>query len=603
MKPNQNKKICGDTASPGIFSPHVIDRYYERLYNELSTVNTMVFDFPANILDIYQPLTLRSAVDSTEFKIRDIHSHLFANHAKIFIHGDRGMGKTTLLKLICVSALKERKFIPVFIDLREIKKRDGIIEKILQQLFIDADYPDVNVKNVEHFFEFVNEKNFLFAFDGTDEIDLHVKDDILQYLREFISLMKNSTVILSSSTAGDFDLFKNDLELFHIEKLTKIECIELIRRYDNLNDSKIFTQIIGNIENNKMAQNFTGNSLFVVLIYKNFLNFLNDNRVKENEEKTVNRFMYGFGKLLTDYSRQKINEKKKIFIANHKAQDHRNPGRETQPADGKGKDGLVFSKPVLIPGKNDFIIQPYYPGIGDTFFHNHLPRIAKESGHYDKVLISTKTEYRNIEIKYLAWELNPYVDGYCHSRSPYHGIEILAIEQLTKNGCKDMNLLDYIMLKCGLDDHKRFHEPELFYKPQAIPGIKNNSVYDPNYISNPRLQLYDFFKVGKYFKEKKILINYQMKFLEEKIPDTRIDHIDWVSQRSIPIDTFDLFLETETLRDLCDVLFSASAFYCLTTGTATLAAALNKSITVLVGENLAPVHHSKLHSYVNISDL
>lgn len=212
-------------------------------------------------------------------------------------------------------------------------------------------------------------------------------------------------------------------------------------------------------------------------------------------------------------------------------------------------------------------------GLGDHLFYSHLPRIAKESGIYNKVLLSEHSLFRHPDYRKLVWESNPYLDGYTQNK----GIYFLP-DQFPKN----QNLLDSIMLAYGIDDGKRFHEPEIYFIPELKPELKDASVYDPNFISytgdiaSGRL-------IQKWFDNSGITINYQMKQLGK-----RILKIQGLAE-----------LEATSLFDFCSIIYSVKDIYCLTTGTATLAAALGKPVTVFYGTgHLAKYRHSKLHKYI-----
>ena len=110
------------------------------------------------------------------------------------------------------------------------------------------------------------------------------------------------------------------------------------------------------------------------------------------------------------------------------------------------------------------IIKIKHGGLGDHLFYSHIPRIAKESGKYYKIFISNKSDFRKEDQKELIWKLNPYVDGF----TDLDGKSIDNIE--IKEG-ENANLLDKIMLCFELDDGKRFHEPELYYKPKIIKEL------------------------------------------------------------------------------------------------------------------------------------
>ena len=221
--------------------------------------------------------------------------------------------------------------------------------------------------------------------------------------------------------------------------------------------------------------------------------------------------------------------------------------------------------------QNDLVIQVKYGGLGDHLFYSHLPRIAKETGRYRNVLISDASVFRSAETRRLVWELNPYVDGFCAETCPYPDLEL----SLTR-GC---NLLDQLMLLHNLDDGKRHHEPEVYYVPKLIERLAGKTVYDPNYISNAgRLSPET---VSLYFASQGITVDYQMRPRDQ----------------SLPIE-LDSFLTTQSLEEFCDIIFSCHSLYCLVTGTATLASALNKPATILYGDGVSNFFlHSKLHSY------
>ena len=54
------------------------------------------------------------------------------------------------------------------------------------------------------------------------------------------------------------------------------------------------------------------------------------------------------------------------------------------------------------------IIKIKHGGLGDHLFYSHIPRIAKESGKYNKVFISNQSDFRNKDYKKLVWEFNKF---------------------------------------------------------------------------------------------------------------------------------------------------------------------------------------------------
>jgi len=221
----------------------------------------------------------------------------------------------------------------------------------------------------------------------------------------------------------------------------------------------------------------------------------------------------------------------------------------------------------------ELVIKIKYGGLGDHLLYSHIPRIAKQSGQYDKVYISNHSDYRNTEIKKFVWERNPFVDG-CSDKDVLYPT-FSTVEE-------GINILDKIMLFHGLDDGVRFHETEIYYKPKIISRLKDAVIFDPNFITfcgHPSGK-----KVEDYFKRNNIIITHQMKILGR---NSAIN----CSQR----------ISSESLEHFCDILNSCKSIYCLATGTAPLAAAINKPATVLfVNGALSMFYYSQLHNYIKV---
>jgi hypothetical protein len=216
----------------------------------------------------------------------------------------------------------------------------------------------------------------------------------------------------------------------------------------------------------------------------------------------------------------------------------------------------------------------FWGGLGDHLLYSPIPRLAKEVHGYDRVLVSNHSAYRNPDTKRLVWELNPYVDGFTDQDTDYPKFAE------TRQG---WNILDEIASFVGLpDDGERYREPEVYHQPQTLPFLRDAIVFDPNSVNRTGIPSLD--QVERYFAKKGIRVTHQMQSL----------------YASHPRDQGRLIL-SGGLQRLCDIIASCRRFICLTTGSATLAAALGKSSTVLYVPGVKPMfHHSRLHSYVNL---
>jgi ADP-heptose:LPS heptosyltransferase/glycosyltransferase involved in cell wall biosynthesis/predicted O-methyltransferase YrrM len=240
-----------------------------------------------------------------------------------------------------------------------------------------------------------------------------------------------------------------------------------------------------------------------------------------------------------------------------------------------GTDRNAGSGPVIHVPRSHFVIEVKYGGIGDHLFYSHLPRIAKQSGQYDRVYISNHSKFRSPEYRELVWERNPYVDGFCDENADYPVFD--SVEEGT-------NILDKIMLLRGLDDGKRFHEPELYLKYQRRTDLCDAVVYDPNFVSYVGDVSRE--EIESFLRHNHIHVTHQMRLWEKHYA---LDHCDTI-------------LRTDTLEDFCQVIVSCRQLLCLSSGTATLAAALGKPAIVFCGNGQKKMfHHSHLHRYVNCS--
>lgn len=226
------------------------------------------------------------------------------------------------------------------------------------------------------------------------------------------------------------------------------------------------------------------------------------------------------------------------------------------------------------------IIHIPYGGLGDQLLYSHIPRIAKQSGVYDKVLLSKKSLIRNpSHLKYI-WEKNPYFDGLTELEN-LHDYNSKEISHFDEN---QGNILDQIMLSYGLDDNTRWHEPELYFEVPKFPELYGKTVYDPNFISYSGGLTSR--KIEKYFQENNFRINFQFPVR---------------SSLALPVIDFEQTIIDHSFEDFCGILVSCENLFSLTTGTATLAAALKKPTYIIYGNKIESYFlHSKNHNYIKL---
>jgi len=220
----------------------------------------------------------------------------------------------------------------------------------------------------------------------------------------------------------------------------------------------------------------------------------------------------------------------------------------------------------------EFVIKIGYGGLGDHLLYSPIPRILKQEYKYDKVYISNFSIYRNDNIKKLVWEKNPFIDGFINKDGPVPNFSDI------KN---DKNILDAVIEFLGFKDcRERYINPEIYYIPKKNKLLDNKNLYDPNYINSLIQPSSD--DIERYIKISNIIIDYQMKEIHKNSSLCNISKIESVD-----------------LEEYCDFIFSCKNFYCLTSGSATLASAIRKDFFVFYKTGMKKMfHHAKKDNYI-----
>lgn len=248
-----------------------IKDYLERSYKSAEIMNTIVFkNQQKTIDDLYIPLTVVKSTpihkkQSVKIYINKYKDELLNEYKKVLLVDSARMGKSTILKYLYLSTIRENKGIPVLIELRKLDKGVPIIEFILNEMNGIRRYFEK-----EHIYRLIEGGDFIFFFDGYDEITQESKKEITENLQRFISRASNNLFIISSRDENELNCF-GDFQRFDIKALTKEEAYKLINKYDNYGEvSKILINKLENEENLKITQEFLENPLMVSLLYKAF---------------------------------------------------------------------------------------------------------------------------------------------------------------------------------------------------------------------------------------------------------------------------------------------------------------------------------------------
>ncbi|QZY56495.1 NACHT domain-containing protein [Crassaminicella profunda] len=241
--------------------------YLSEVYKNQLVINTIVFRNQQKIIDeLYFPLYVNkydNEGENVSIQIDKYVDEFIPKYKKILITDTAGMGKSTIMKWLFISAIRQKVGIPIFIELRKLSKDNKVIKQIFKSI-----NPIDNNFNTEYILKLLKRGDFIFFFDGYDEIPTKDREEVTNDIQEFISKTGENLFIISSREERALMSF-GDFQRFNIKPLEKEEAYDLIKKYDKNGDvSKELITKIGVDENFKLLKEFLTNPLMVSLLYK-----------------------------------------------------------------------------------------------------------------------------------------------------------------------------------------------------------------------------------------------------------------------------------------------------------------------------------------------
>ena len=143
-----------------------------------------------------------------EIKINDFSDDFLPTHMRVIIEDTAGMGKSTITKKLFLSAIEKKAGIPILIELRQINKNNSFLNEIQNQLS-----PIGKPIAIDVILKLILEGEFIFLFDGFDEISKADKEFVIKDLHKFIEKANNNYFLITSRqedslvSFGDFQKF------------------------------------------------------------------------------------------------------------------------------------------------------------------------------------------------------------------------------------------------------------------------------------------------------------------------------------------------------------------------------------------------------------
>lgn len=246
------------------------DNYLIRSYEKQWYIKTLVFQnrqIPLN--KIYIPLTVVNFDSGETIKVDSYPKKLLPTNNKILLVDTAGMGKSTLSKYLFLKAIEEGNGIPIFLELRQLKSGKSIVDLIHDDISsIDE------VFDKEFLLKLIARGDFVFFFDGFDEIPLKEREYATQHLQDFIAKASKNQFLLTSRQDAALASFA-DFQRFVINPLRQHEAFALLTKLDTIgggiDSGETAESLIEKLKqehHNANLKSFLSNPLLVSLLYK-----------------------------------------------------------------------------------------------------------------------------------------------------------------------------------------------------------------------------------------------------------------------------------------------------------------------------------------------
>ena len=246
------------------------EQYLSRTYQKHSILNTLVFrNQQKRLRDLYIPLSLiREGVEKPNeedvITINEYPNDFIMRYKRVLITDTAGMGKSTLTKVMFLSAIDKEAGIPFYVELRKLSKNHTLLDEIRDQL--NSLTEDFNDELMRAFFV---GGGFIFFFDGLDEVSLSERGVVIDDIKRFIEKAPDNYYILTSRFEQALAGFGDFLSM-KICPLTKEDAYSLLKRYDLQGDTS--SHLIERLESGQYykIRDFLKNPLLVSLLFIGF---------------------------------------------------------------------------------------------------------------------------------------------------------------------------------------------------------------------------------------------------------------------------------------------------------------------------------------------
>lgn len=223
---------CGDEIKQALRED--IIKYIGNFSEKFSKIKTFLFNDRIPFYSVYFPLSLKA--NNSTINVPDMPDSLFVKNNYLTILGHAGCGKTMILRHLFLSACEKSSKLPIVVELRKLKEYNGDLKDYISEKVFNF-----NLSQNAHIYQrMLNSGDFMFLFDGYDEISLGQKESITRNLEDFVDLYPQNYYLLTSRPGAGAENLERFENIF-VKGLSEPQVLEFIDKQlsiDNTDENK-----------------------------------------------------------------------------------------------------------------------------------------------------------------------------------------------------------------------------------------------------------------------------------------------------------------------------------------------------------------------------